>query len=65
MTADALSTLNLKHLKPQITVRKNPILNPANIKVANIKIVADNSIGNINTPGIAADIQVRKSAVYL
>ncbi|BAZ20886.1 hypothetical protein NIES4073_17640 [Kalymmatonema gypsitolerans NIES-4073] len=26
-------------------------------KVANLKIIEDNSISNINTPGIAADIQ--------
>jgi len=32
------------------------MINLGNIKVADIKIVVDNSIGNINTPGIAADI---------
>ena len=33
-------------------------------KVAILKIIEDNSISNINTPGIAADFQAWKSAAY-
>lgn len=33
-------------------------------KVAILKIIEDNSISNINTPGIAADFHAWKSAAY-